>query len=100
METVVFGYDKQTKTRFGLVSVREDDMRLLFKGKPVTPAIEANSSLSIVAHYEDRPQRRAAAAKLRRHRLPSSVSLHHRECCGLARYAGVWDLFGHYLSDF
>lgn len=52
METVVFGYDKQAKTRFGLVSVREDDMRLLFKGKPVTPAIEGNSSLSIVAHYE------------------------------------------------
>lgn len=52
METVVFGYDKQAKTRFGLVSVREDDMRLLFKGKPVTPAIEGNSSLSIVAQYE------------------------------------------------
>ena len=52
METVVFGYDQQAKTRFGLVSVREDDMRLLFKGKPVTPAIEGNSSLSIVAHYE------------------------------------------------
>ena len=52
METVVFGYDKQAKTRFGLVSVREDDMRLLFKGKPVTPAIEGNNSLDIVAHYE------------------------------------------------
>lgn len=52
METVVFGYDQQAKTRFGLVSVREDDMRLLFKGKPVIPAIEGNSSLSIVAHYE------------------------------------------------
>lgn len=52
METVVFGYDKQAKTRFGLVSVREDDMHLLFKGKPVTPAIAGNSSLSIVAQYE------------------------------------------------
>jgi len=52
METVVFGYDKQTKTRFGLISVREEDRRLLFKGKPVTPAIEGNNGLSIVAHYE------------------------------------------------
>jgi hypothetical protein len=52
MKTVVFGYDKQVKTRFGLVSVREDDNRLLFKGKPVVPAIEGNNSLDIVAHYE------------------------------------------------
>ena len=52
METVVFGYEKKVKTRFGVVSVREDDNLLLFKGKPVAPAIEGNSSLSIVAHYE------------------------------------------------
>lgn len=52
METVVFGYEKKVKTRFGVVSVREDDNLLLFKGKPVAPAIEGNSSLSIVANYE------------------------------------------------
>ena len=52
METVVFGYEKKAKTRFGLVSVREDDNLLLFKGKPVAPAIEGNNSLSIVAQYE------------------------------------------------
>ena len=52
METVVFGYEKKVKTRFGLVSVREDDNLLLFKGKPVAPAIEGNNSLSIVANYE------------------------------------------------
>ncbi len=52
METVVFGYEKKVKTRFGVVSVREDDNLLLFKGKPVAPAIEGNNSLSIVANYE------------------------------------------------
>lgn len=52
METVVFGYDKQVKTRYGLLSVREDDNILLFKGKPVVPTVEGNSSLSIVANYE------------------------------------------------
>lgn len=52
METVVFGYEKKFKTRFGLVSVREEGNLLLFKGKPVAPAIEGNSSLSIVADYE------------------------------------------------
>ena len=52
METVVFGYEKKVKTRFGVVSVREDDNLLLFKGKPVAPAIEGNNSLSIVAQYE------------------------------------------------
>ena len=55
METVVFGYEKKVKTRFGLVSVREDDNLLLFKGKPVAPAIEGNNSLSIVANYEVGP---------------------------------------------
>ena len=52
MDTVVFGYEKKLKTRFGVVSVREDDNLLLFKGKPVAPAIEGNNSLSIVANYE------------------------------------------------
>lgn len=52
MDTVVFGYDKKFKTRFGVVSVREEGNLLLFKGKPVAPAIEGNNSLSIVAHYE------------------------------------------------
>ena len=52
MEPVVFGYDKTMKTRYGVLSVREDDNTLLFKGKPVRPAIEGNASLSIVASYE------------------------------------------------
>lgn len=52
METVVFGYDKTMKTRYGVLSVREEGNTLLFKGKPVIPAIEGNSSLSIVASYE------------------------------------------------
>ena len=55
METVVFGYEKKVKTRFGVVSVRENDNLLLFKGKPVAPAIEGNNSLSIVANYEVGP---------------------------------------------
>lgn len=52
MDSAVFGYEKKLKTRFGVVSVREEGNLLLFKGKPVAPAIEGNSSLSIVAHYE------------------------------------------------
>lgn len=52
MQTAVFGYDKKVKTRFGVVSVREEGNLLLFKGKPVSPAIEGNNSLDIVAHYE------------------------------------------------
>lgn len=52
METVVFGYEKKVKTRYGVVSVREDGNLLLFKGKPVAPAIEGNNSLDIVANYE------------------------------------------------
>lgn len=52
MQTAVFGYDKKVKTRFGVVSVREEGKLLLFKGKPVSPAIEGNNSLNIVAHYE------------------------------------------------
>ena len=52
IESAVSGYEKMVKTRFGVVSVREEDNLLLFKGKPVAPAIEGNSSLSIVANYE------------------------------------------------
>ncbi|MCX7255929.1 MAG: hypothetical protein NTZ64_04125, partial [Polaromonas sp.] len=52
MEAVVFGYEKKLKTRYGVVSVREEGNLLLFKGKPVAPAIEGNSSLAIVANYE------------------------------------------------
>ena len=52
METVVFGYEKKAKTRYGMVSVREEDNLLLFKGKPVIPAIEGNSGLSIVADFQ------------------------------------------------
>ena len=36
--------DRAVKTRFGTVSVRDDDKALLFKGKPVQPAIEGNSN--------------------------------------------------------
>ncbi|HRL98887.1 MAG TPA: hypothetical protein PLE22_05525 [Acidovorax sp.] len=52
MAPVVFGYEKTLKTRYGMVSVREEDNTLLFKGKPIKPAIEGNSGLDIVANYE------------------------------------------------
>ena len=52
VETLVHGYESAVKTRFGTVSVRDDDKALLFKGKPVQPAIEGNSNLHIVARYE------------------------------------------------
>lgn len=52
METAVFGYEKSLKTRYGVATVREDDQVFLFRGKPVKPAIEGNSGLSIVANYE------------------------------------------------
>lgn len=52
VETLVHGYESAMKTRFGTVSVRDDDKALLFKGKPVQPAIEGNSNLHIVARYE------------------------------------------------
>lgn len=52
MAPVVFGYEKTVKTRHGTVSVREEDNTLLFKGKPIKPAIEGNNSLNIVANYE------------------------------------------------
>ena len=55
MEPAVFGYEKSLKTRYGVVSVREEDNFLLFRGKPVKPTIEGNSSLSIVADYEVGP---------------------------------------------
>ncbi len=52
IETLVHGYESAVKTRFGTVSVRDDDKVLLLKGKPVQPAIEGNSNLHIVARYE------------------------------------------------
>ena len=52
MESAVHGYEKTAKTRYGTVSVREDDNVLLYKGKPVSPEIQGNSSLNIVASYE------------------------------------------------
>ena len=52
MAPVVFGYEKTLKTRHGMVSVREEDNTLSFKGKPIRPAIEGNSGLDIVANYE------------------------------------------------
>ena len=78
MKTVVFGYKKSLKTRYGVVSVREEDKVLLFRGKPVKPAIEGGSTdqiqhrpqlrgnhilgqtgfalLQRLAHAQDRPQ--------------------------------------------
>ena len=52
MKTVVFGYEKSLKTRYGVATVREDDQVFLFRGQPVKPTIEGNSGLSIVANYE------------------------------------------------
>ncbi len=52
MESAVYEYQKTVKTRYGTISVREDDNILLYKGKPVSPEIQGNSSLSIVASYE------------------------------------------------
>lgn len=52
METVTLGDENAVKTRFGVISVRAEDNLLLFKGKPINPAIEGNNSLSIVANYE------------------------------------------------
>lgn len=52
MSSPELGYEKTLKTRYGVVSVREDDNLLLFKGRPVAPAIGGNNSLSIVAHYD------------------------------------------------
>ena len=52
LKTAVFGYEKIMKNRYNMLSVREDENILLFKGKPVTPAIKSNISLRIVASYE------------------------------------------------
>lgn len=49
VETLVHGYESAVKTR---LIARDDDKALLFKGKPVQPAIEGNSNLHIVARYE------------------------------------------------
>lgn len=51
METVVFGYEKSVKTRFGVLSVVENN-QMAFKGKLIQPVIESDNSMSIVAHYE------------------------------------------------
>lgn len=52
IETLVFGYEQSVKTRYGTISVHKEDKSLLFKGKPVRPAVEGNSNLSIVANYD------------------------------------------------
>lgn len=44
--------NKTLKTRYGLLSVHPETRILLFKGKPVTPTIEGNSSLHILNSYE------------------------------------------------
>lgn len=51
MQTTVFGYEKTAKSRYGVLSIRDDNI-LMFKAKPVQPTIEGNNSLSIVASYE------------------------------------------------
>lgn len=51
METVVFGYEKSVKTRFGVLSV-DDTNRIALKGKLFQPVIENDDGISIVAHYE------------------------------------------------
>jgi hypothetical protein len=52
METVVFGYDKSTRTRFGALAIREQDNRLTLRGTLVAPEIVDTDALSIVAKYE------------------------------------------------
>ena len=52
METVVFGYDKSKLTRFGRVSIRESDNRVMFRGAAVLPALVDANPLTIVANYE------------------------------------------------
>ena len=52
MVPAVAGYDKAAKTRYGTVSVQEEDNILLFKGKPVKPTVTSDGSLSIVASYQ------------------------------------------------
>lgn len=52
METVVFGYEKSESTRFGKVSIRESDNRVMFRGAAVAPALADANPLTIVAKYE------------------------------------------------
>lgn len=52
MDTIILGYKKKFKTRFGIVSIREDGKRLLFKEKPITPTIQGGNNLSIVFNYQ------------------------------------------------
>lgn len=52
MASAVSRYDKKVKTRYGVLSVNEDNNTLQFKSKPLSPAMEGNNSLSIVASYE------------------------------------------------
>ena len=52
MVSAISTYDKSIKTRYGVLSVRDEGQLLMFKGKPVMPAVEGNSGLGIVAQYE------------------------------------------------
>lgn len=52
MASAVSRYDKKVQTRYGVLSVNEDNNTLQFKGKPLSPAVEGNNSLGIVASYE------------------------------------------------
>lgn len=52
MVSAVNSYEKTVKTRFGVLAVGADNTSLQFKGKPVLPEAQGNSSLSIVANYE------------------------------------------------
>ncbi len=46
------GYETKTSTRYGVVSVNEEDNTVLFKGRRVLPGVEGNNGLSIVASFE------------------------------------------------
>ena len=52
METVVFGHEKTESTRFGKVSIRESDNRVMFRGAAVAPALADANPLTIAAKYE------------------------------------------------
>ncbi len=45
-------YEESLKTRYGVVSVDEEENFLLFNGKRIKPEIQGNASLSIAANYE------------------------------------------------
>ena len=51
MASAVSRYDKKVQSRYGVLSVNEGDNTLQFKGKPLSPAVQGNNSLSIVASY-------------------------------------------------